>query len=68
MNRVWPWVAGFVVTLLLIILIGYGSPGREARYRFPGAYGPRTAMSQGQLDAAAQKALVLHLLAVRARR
>ncbi len=68
MNRIWPWIAGVVITVLLITLIAGGGAGRQARYRALGAYGHQTPVIQSQADAAAQKLLMLHMLAVRGRR
>ncbi len=68
MNRIWPWLAGIVVMLLLIVLVSNGGASRQARYRAMGAYGHQTPMVQSQADAAVQKAFLLHMLAVRGRR
>jgi hypothetical protein len=66
MNRIWPWVAGLVITLLLILLITNGGATRQARYRAMGAKGHQTPVMLN--DAAAQKLFMLHMLAVRGRK
>ncbi len=68
MNRVWPWIAGVVVTVLLIILITGGGPGRQARYQAMRGFGRRAAITQSQIDAPVVGALIVHQLAVRQRR
>jgi hypothetical protein len=69
MHKVWPWIAGVVVTVLLIMLIGYGSPGRQAHYKALRGSSRSAAMTQSQMDAPLpQGAYILHLLAVRQRR
>ena len=37
MDRIWAWIAGIAVSLLIIALVLYGSPGRQAYHRARGA-------------------------------
>jgi hypothetical protein len=66
MNRIWPWVAGLVITLLVVLLISNGGATRQARYRAMGANGHQTPVILD--DTAAQKLFMLHMLAVRGRK
>ncbi len=65
MDRIWPWIAGVIVTFLLIVLVAYGGAGRQARYRAMGAYGHQTPIAQGQPDAKSQQMFMLHMIYVR---
>jgi hypothetical protein len=68
MDTAWRWIAGIIVTLLLIALVAVGSPGRAAHYRALRGFDRRTATTQSQIEAPLQGTYILHLLAVRQRR
>ncbi len=70
MSNTWRWIAGVVVTLLIVMLIALVRESRASRYWAKGApMIPRVTMTQSQIDAnSLQGEHILHVLTSTQRR